>query len=333
MSTPAPGRAPAPGPIPALPAAVELLEVGPRDGLQSLERVYPLETKVRLIELLVEAGLRRIEVTGFVKPSVIPQLADAAELVARLPRRDGVRYRALVPNMRGAQRAAETGALHELIGLITASETYNRKNSNMTVAENLVQVGEMAAVAREAQLPFTMALSVSTFCPYEGEIPPERVLGLVERMHDDFGVSDYSLATSVGVDGPLRVQRLVCALRERWADLTVSLHLHNTNGMALANALAGAQVGVTTFEGSICGIGGGIRMPYGMAHYGNVATEDLAQLFRELGADTGVDAGKLVEAARSARELLELEQSFSAAANGGTREDVLAQGRIAPKGK
>ena len=314
---------------PPLPARVELLEVGPRDGLQSLERVYPLETKLRLIELLVAAGLQRIEVTSFIKPSVIPQLADATELLAALPRHPGVSYRALAPNLRGVQRAIAAG-VDEIVGLITSSESYNKKNSNMTIAENLVQVEAMAEEARAAGVPLTMALSVSTFCPYEGEIPQAKVLGLVEQMHA-WGVTDYSLATSVGVDGPLRIQRLVTALRERFADLTVSLHLHNTNGMALANALAGAQVGVTTFEGSICGIGGGIRMPHGMAHFGNVATEDLAQLFAELEIDTGVEPRRLIEAARAARALLELDQAFSAAANGGTREDVLERGRVAPK--
>lgn len=327
MTAPAAGTAPRP--IAPLPGRIELLEVGPRDGLQSLERVYPLETKVALVELLVATGLKRIEVTGFVKPSTIPQLADATELLAALPRHPGVAYRALAPNRRGADRAIAAG-VDEIVGLITSSETYNRKNSNMTIAENLVQVGEMAEAAAAARVRFVMALSVSTFCPYKGEIPQERVLGLVERMRE-FGVRSYSLATSVGVDGPLRIQRLVSALLSRWDDMTVSLHLHNTNGMALANALAGAQVGVTTFEGSICGIGGGIRMPHGMAHFGNVATEDLAQLFAELEVETGVEPRRLVEAARAARELLELDQAFSAAANGGTREDVLERGRIAPK--
>jgi hydroxymethylglutaryl-CoA lyase len=306
----------------AFPERVTIVEVGPRDGLQSLPRTYPTETKVALVELLADAGLRKIEVTAFGRPDVIPQLADADEVFARIRRRPGVVHRALCPNRRGAERAVAAGA-DELLGLVTASETYNRKNSNMTVAENLDQAAAMARVARAAGVPLVMAIGVCMFCPYEGEVPESRVLGIVERLRAD-GIDEVYVATSAGLDAPRRVHRLCSLLRERWPDLALGLHLHDTNGMALANAVAAADAGVTVFEGSICGIGGGIRMPHGMARYGNVATEDLVQMFAESGVETGLGLRAVVAGARRARELLELPESFGRASSGATKDDVLA---------
>jgi hydroxymethylglutaryl-CoA lyase len=309
------------------PERVTIVEVGPRDGLQSLPEAYPTEVKVELVELLAETGLPKIEVTGFVRPDVIPQLADGDEVLRRIQRRPGVVYRALCPNRRGAERAVAAGA-DEIVGLVTASETYNRKNSNMTVAENLDQAAAMAQVAREAGLPIVMAIGVCTFCPYEGELPESRVLELVERMRAD-GIAEFYVATSVGLDAPRKVHRLCSLILDRWPELRLGLHMHNTNGMALADALAAMDAGVTVFEGSICGIGGGIRMPSGMAHYGNVATEDLAHMFAEMDVETGIDLAALIETGKRIRTLLGLEQSFSYAAAGGTKAYVLALGRAA----
>lgn len=311
------------------PERVTLVEVAPRDGLQSLERSYPTEVKVQLVELLADAGLEKIEVTGFVHPEVIPQLADAADVMAGIRRVDGCVYRALVPNVRGAERAVAAG-VDEVLGLITASDTYNRKNARMTVEENLEQAAGMAAVAHEAGVPIVMAIGIAMFCPYEGEVPEERVLGLIERMRAE-GVDEFYVATSVGLDGPRKVHSLCSRILDRWPEMTLGIHLHNTNGMALANALAAMDAGVTVFEGSICGIGGGIRMPYGMPHYGNVSTEDLAHMFFEMGVDTGVELRPLLDAGRAAKDLLGLETTFSSALQGGTKEDVLERGRVAPR--
>jgi hydroxymethylglutaryl-CoA lyase len=311
------------------PERVTLVEVAPRDGLQSLERIYPTEVKVELVELLADAGLEKIEVTGFVHPEVIPQLADAGDVLAGVRRVDGCVYRALVPNVRGAERAVAAG-VDEVLGLITASDTYNRKNARMTVEENVAQAAGMAAVAHEAGVPIVMAIGIAMFCPYEGEVPEERVLGLIERMREE-GVDEFYVATSVGLDGPRKVHSLCSQILDRWPDLRLGIHLHNTNGMALANALAAMDAGVTVFEGSICGIGGGIRMPHGMPHYGNVSTEDLAHMFFEMGVDTGVDLRRLLDVGRAAKELLELEATFSSALHGGTKEDVLERGRVAPR--
>ena len=311
------------------PERVTLVEVGPRDGLQSLEKTYPTEVKVELVELLADAGLEKIEVTGFVHPEVIPQLADAEEVLARARRVEGCVYRALVPNRRGAERAVAAG-VDEVLGLITASDTYNLKNARMLVADNLDQAAAMAAVAREAGVPIVMAIGIAMFCPYEGEVPEERVLGMIERMLSD-GIEEFYVATSVGLDGPRKVSSLCSQILDRWPGMTLGVHLHNTNGMALANALAAMDAGVSVFEGSICGIGGGIRMPYGMPHYGNVSTEDLAHMFFEMGVETGVDLRRLIEAGRQTKELLGLETTFSSALQGGTKEDVLERGRVAPR--
>jgi hydroxymethylglutaryl-CoA lyase len=217
-----------------------------------------------------------------------------------------------------------------VLGLITASDTYNLKNARMSVADNLDQAAAMAAVARDAGVPIVMAIGIAMFCPYEGEIPEERVLGMIERMRSD-GIEEFYVATSVGLDGPRKVSSLCSQILDRWPGMTLGIHLHNTNGMALANALAAMDAGVSVFEGSICGIGGGIRMPYGMPHYGNVSTEDLAHMFFEMGVETGVDLRRLIEAGRQTKELLGLETTFSSALQGGTKEDVLERGRVAPR--
>jgi hydroxymethylglutaryl-CoA lyase len=311
--------------------SVTIVEVGPRDGLQSLPANYPTEVKVEMVELLAETGLRKIEVTGMVRPDVIPQLADAEQVLERVRRKPGVVYRALCPNRRGAERAVGAGA-GELLGLITASETYNRKNSNMSVAENLDQVAAMAEVALEAGVHLVVAIGVCMFCPYEGELPESRVLELIERMRTD-GVGEFYLATSVGLDAPRKVHGLFSLIKARWPELPLGIHMHNTNGMALANALAAMDAGATVFEGSICGIGGGIRMPHGMAHFGNISTEDLVQMFSESGVETGVDFEKLLAAGRRIRDLLGLEETFSAALAGGTKAAVLERGKVAPRAR
>ena len=217
-----------------------------------------------------------------------------------------------------------------MLGLITASDTYNRKNSNMTIAENLDAIAEVAEVAREAGVPLVVAIGIAMFCPYEGEVPEDRVVSMIERMRAD-GVEEFYVASSVGLDGPRKVHRLCSLVLDRWPGMTLGIHLHNTNGMALANALAAADAGVSVFEGSICGIGGGIRMPYGMPHYGNVATEDLVHLFSEMDVETGIELPALLAAARRVKELIGLQTPFSYALAGGTKADVLERGRTAPR--
>ena len=312
-----------------LPQRVRIAEVGPRDGLQSLERMYPTEVKLELIDILASAGIETIEVTGFVRSDVIPQLSDAAELFARLERRPGTTYRALVPNLKGARRAADV-KVDEMLGLIVASDSYSKKNSNMTVEENLEQLVQMAAVSRESEIPLVVAIGCAMFCPYEGDTPPERVLDIIDRLWGE-GIRSFYVATSVGLDGPGTVYHLCTRIMERWPALALGVHLHNTNGMALANAFAGALAGAQFFEGSICGIGGGIRMPYGMAPYGNVSTEDLVHMFAESGVDTGLELDAVLGAARRIKDLLGLETTHSYALQGATKATVLEQGKTAAR--
>ena len=175
-----------------------------------------------------------------------------------------------------------------------------------------------------------VAIGCAMFCPYEGDTPPERIMGIIERL-EPLGVQSFYLAVSVGLDNPRAASELTAQIKDRWPELVIGIHLHNTNGMALATALASSQAGAAYFEGSICGIGGGIRMPYGMAPYGNVATEDLVHMFNECGVDTGLDTMQVVEAAREIQTLLELDNTHSYALQGAIKKVVLDQGKTAPR--
>ena len=267
------------------PDNVEIVDVTLRDGLQSLERVYPTGLKLAIVDRLLEAGLKRIEVTSFVRPDVVPQLADAEAVVKGLPAGDGCRFRALVANRRGMERAAATG-IGEVLALITASETYNQKNQNMSINRNLEVIGEIARVAQDHDIHVVVAIGMSMFCPYEGDIPPERVLGIISSL-ERAGIDEFYIATTAGLDGPRRVYELSYRVLHEHPSMKLGVHLHNTNGMALANALAAMTAGVSTFEGALCGIGGGIRFPKGSGNHGNVALEDLVNMFEEMGVATG----------------------------------------------
>lgn len=305
---------------------ITLVDVAPRDGLQSISRVYSTDVKVKLIDLLSDTGLQKIEVTSFVRPDVVPQLADAEEVFARINRRPNVTYRGVCANRVGAERAVAAGA-DEVLAFITASPTYNMKNANMSIEDNMRELEEIAQVMEAARIPMIVGIGVCTFCPYEGEIPIQRVLEIAAFIRS-LGIEELYVGTSVGVDGPRRVYELTSAILDSAPSMKLGLHMHNTNGMALANALAGLEAGVSVLEGAVCGIGGGIRMPQGMAPYGNVATEDLVQLLAELGMETGVDERAIVQAARRVQELLDLKQTSSYALVGGTKADVLERGRL-----
>jgi hydroxymethylglutaryl-CoA lyase len=250
---------------------IKLVEVSPRDGLQSLPGVYPTDVKVQLIDALSAAGLPKIEVSSFVRPDVVPQLADAEDVFSRIKRRPGTVYRGVCANRRGAERAVSAG-VDELLAFITASPTYNLKNAGMSIEENVREIERIVRVVEMAGIPLVVGIGVCTFCPYEGEIPVNRLLEILGSIWS-LGVLEFYVGTSVGVDGPRRIFELTSTILDRWPSMTLGLHMHNTNGMALANAVAGLQAGVTVYEGAVCGIGGGIRMPQHMAPYGNDATE------------------------------------------------------------
>ena len=304
------------------PAEITIIEVGPRDGLQSLARSYPVEVRAEMIGALVAAGVTEMEATSFMRPDIVPQMRDAEQLISLL-RRDGVdcTLRALVPNTRGAERAAAAG-VDELVGLFSCSETYCKKNQNMTVEENLKALDDIAVVAERERLPFNAAMGLAMFCPYEGEIPLDRFMGMVERVHA-LGVNSLTFATTAGVDGPREVFTVVATILERFPGLRLSYHLHNTNGLGAANLLAAFEAGVQAVETSICGLGGGIRMPHGMPYFGNFATEDVVQMLEEMGVATGVSLDGILGASRRIESMLELEQTASFAGHGGTRHGIL----------
>jgi hydroxymethylglutaryl-CoA lyase len=311
-----------------LPESVEIIEVGPRDGLQSLPRIVPTVDKLKMIELLADVGFRTIEVTALVRGDVVPQLADADTLLGRLPRRDGLSYRALIANRQGVDRAV-AGGLDEVLGLVSCSEGYSRRNQRMSVRESVEEMRAAHAVCREHGVGFTAGLAVAFFCPYDGDTPIERPLGIVDELVAD-GVERCFVAASAGMADPLQVHRLCTAILERHPRLSLGLHLHDTNGMSLANALAGIDAGVRWLEGSICGMGGGIVMPMTMLDIANVASEDLASMLVAMGVETGLDLDVMRDVGWEIAELLDVEPR-GRFLRAGTRADALAHGRAAAR--
>jgi hydroxymethylglutaryl-CoA lyase len=309
------------------PGNVEVVDVTLRDGLQSLETVYPTELKLDILNRLVAVGIKRIEVTSFVRPDIVPQLADAEAVVSGLPARNGCRFRALVANRRGMERAVAAG-VDEVLALVTASEAYSQKNQNMSIDRNLAVIDEIAEMARKHDVHLVVAVSTSMYCIYEGEIPTERVLRIVSSLQHA-GVDEYYVATTAGLDGPRRVYELSRLLLEEHPAMKLGIHLHNTNGMGLANALAAMEAGVRTFEGAICGIGGGIRFPHGSGHHGNIALEDLVNMFAEMDVSTGIDLDALVGVSRDVGQVLGVAVS-SYAARGGTKAEATRFGQRSP---
>lgn len=315
-----------------LPSSIRIVDVAPRDGLQSFPRWVDTATKVAMIDRLSATGLPVIEVTNFAHPRVIPTLKDAEEVCARITRRKGVVYRGLVPNLRGAERALAMPAsarLDELLGLITVSEAYNRKNQNMTLEEGAEEAIRTFRRVDAAGVPFVMALGMSMWCPYEGTIPPERVLGLLDRFFAA-GMRRFYLAGSLGMEDARQVGDLFRRVLARHPGIDVGYHVHNLAGSGTANVLAALDAGASFIEGAICGIGGGIAMPHTVASVGNLATEDIVHMLNEAGVATGIDTAEIAGAARDVASMLDIAPA-SHTANVGTRADVMAGARKAPR--
>lgn len=311
-----------------LPRNIVVGEVGPRDGLQSLDKWVDTDTKVAMIDRLSDAGFPVIEVTGFARSTVIPNLRDAEAVCARIRRRAGTVYRGLVPNARGAERAAEAG-LDEMLGLITVSESYLRKNQNMTLAQAFDEGVRCARIAEQAGAGFVMAVGVALWCPYEGRIPEDKTVSLLQRFRDA-GIRRFYIAGSMGMEDPAQVGSIFRRVAAELPDCEVGYHVHNLSGWATANLLAAIDEGARFIEGSICGIGGGIAMPTSVASVGNVPTEDLVCLLDAMGVQTGVAPSAAVAAARDVARLLDIEPR-SHAAQIGTRDELLEQGRSNPR--
>jgi hydroxymethylglutaryl-CoA lyase len=303
-----------------IPTHTKIIEVGPRDGLQGWPTFVSTNDKVEIINRLSDTGLPVIEVTSFVHPKMVPNLSDAEEVMARIDRHNGTIYQVLVPNRKGAERALAVN-VDRMNGLITCSEEYNEKNQNMTIKENLLAINEIAKVTRNTGIPLGIGLGCCFFCPYQGAISQEHVLKIIDKLVA-YDVSSITVASTTGMAHPVEVYELLCQIRENWPNLEISLHLHNVNGLAMANILAALEAGVTTFEASINGLGGGIIMPKGM-EVGNVPTEDVVYMFHQMGINTGIDFSKLQDVAEYTKGVLRMKHSNSYVMNGATREKIL----------
>ena len=274
-----------------LPEQVTVYEVGPRDGFQNLARFVPTEGKVAFIDALSVAGLPAIEVTSFVSPQWVPQLADAHEVMRRIRRRPGVRYPVLVPNLTGLERAVETG-VQEIAVFTAASETFNRRNINATIAESIDRFRPVAARARELGLDMRGYVSTAVGCPYQGVVEVETVVRVTAELFE-LGCAEVSIGDTIGVADPAQVHDVVGRLKDTFGLDGIALHLHDTYGRGLANVVAGLEAGVRTFDAAAGGLGG---CPYAKGATGNLSTEDLVAMLHHMGIETGVDLQALVVA-------------------------------------
>jgi len=281
-----------------LPASVSIREVGPRDGLQNEDPV-PTAAKVRLLDALGRTGVRRIEAVSFVSPMAIPQMADADEVWDAAQKVDGVRYSALVPNSRGAQRALAAG-FTEVEVVVSASDTHNRRNVNRSTEESLEDIAGLIGELHRHGASAEVIISTSFGCPYEGDVDPVRVAAIVDRVVAD-GADRVSFGDTTGMATPRRVREVVTRVRQRHPELPVLLHFHDTRGTALANLLTALELGVTEFDASVGGLGG---CPYAPGATGNVATEEVVHMLHDMGIDTGIDLAALLEVAALAEQIV-----------------------------
>jgi hydroxymethylglutaryl-CoA lyase len=285
-----------------LPDAVSIYEVGPRDGLQNEAVTIGTVRKLRLIEALVEAGLTRIEITSFVSAHWIPQLADADRLADLLTSRDGVRFSALCPNVRGLARA-RVADVHEIAVFLSASETHNRRNINKSIDQAIGVFRELIPQALGYGMRVRSYVSTAWGCPYEGAIEPAQVLRLSRELIE-LGCYEVSLGDTIGVGTPLQTKRLLKLLLAELPVSKLAMHMHDTRGQALSNVLVGMELGVRTFDAAIGGLGG---CPYAPGASGNLATEDLVYMLHNMGVNTGVNPEKLWEAGRVAEAVVRRE--------------------------
>ncbi|MGA7397788.1 MAG: hydroxymethylglutaryl-CoA lyase, partial [Solirubrobacterales bacterium] len=288
-------------PATGLPDSVSIREVGPRDGFQNEPEIIATDDKIRLIDMLTATGLKRIEITSFVRPDVIPQLSDGPEVLNGIQRREGVSYSVLIPNRKGLEKALEhRERFDEASFFLSASETHNMKNVNRTVEESISGLEETIPLAIESGLRVEGVIATSFGCPYEGEVPVENVLALAERLKAA-GCSEVGFGDTTGMANPVQVRRFYRAAFERLDDVELTAHFHDTRGQGLANVLAALEEGVSSFESSF-GELGGCPVPAGAT--GNVASEDVISMVSEMGVETGVDLGKLLEASAEAQRVL-----------------------------
>ncbi|HEX7267823.1 MAG TPA: hydroxymethylglutaryl-CoA lyase [Streptosporangiaceae bacterium] len=281
-----------------LPARISVREVGPRDGLQNEDPV-PATAKIALIDQLAKTGVSRIEAVSFVRAEAIPQMADADEVWAGVTKDPAVRYSALAPNLRGARRALDAG-FTEVEAVVSASDTHNRKNVNRSTAQSLDEIAVIIDEAHQRGATCQVVVATAWGCPYEGDVPVDRVLAVAGRAVAD-GADAISFGDTTGMATPRRVRDLVGSFRSRHPDVPLNLHFHNTRGTGLANVLAALELGVDDFDASVGGLGG---CPYAPGASGNIATEELVHMVEDMGVGTGVDLAAMIEAAGAAERIV-----------------------------
>ena len=291
-----------------IPSSVKLVEVGPRDGLQNEKQPVPAAIKIELVHRLQDAGLTEIEVTSFVSPKWVPQMADNAEVMAGVQRKPGVRYSVLTPNLQGFEAALQSSP-DEIVVFGAASEAFSQKNINCSIGESIERFRPVVQAALEKGLTVRGAISCAVGCPYEGEIAPERV-EMVARLMHGIGVQHVGVADTIGVGTPIKVQKALEAALKVYSIDHISGHFHDTYGMALANTLVSLQMGIWNFDTSVAGLGG---CPYAKGATGNVASEDVVYLLHGMGIETGIDLDKLVDAGKFISDFLQRKPNSRAA--------------------
>jgi hydroxymethylglutaryl-CoA lyase len=286
-----------------LPAGISVREVGPRDGLQNEDPV-PATAKIALIDQLAKTGVSRIEAVSFVRAEAIPQMADADEVWAGVTKDPAVRYSALAPNLRGARRALDAG-FTEVEAVVSASDTHNRKNVNRSTPQSQDEIAVIIEEAHRRGATCQVVVATAWGCPYEGDVPVDRVLAVASRAVAD-GADAISFGDTTGMATPRRVRDLVGSFRSRHPDVPLNLHFHNTRGTGLANVLAALELGVDDFDASVGGLGG---CPYAPGASGNIATEELVYMVEDMGVGTGIDLAAMIEAAGAAERIVGRELS------------------------
>lgn len=278
---------------------VTIYEVGPRDGLQYESQFFPTDQKIELVNLLADAGLKRIEVTSFVHPKAVPALGDAAQVMAGIDKRPGVTYSVLVPNMKGCEGALASQA-DEFALFVSASHTHNLKNVGMTTQDSLKGFGEIARLATEAGRSLRGYVITALGCPYEGAVPLDNIKRILD-VYAEIGVREASLGDTTGMANPPQVKELMRQLMEAYPDMSLAAHFHDSRGLGLVNSYAALEAGIRVFDSSIGGLGG---CPFAKGASGNIPTEDTVNMFEEIGLDTGVDFDKLLAAGALIKQVL-----------------------------
>ena len=290
------------------PKKIKVIEVGPRDGLQSLNKWIPTQDKIKMVNLLSSANFPVIEVSSFAHPKVVPMLKDAEKVFEQINRKTGIVYRALSPNLKGTFRAVETKMVDEILGLLTVSETYSLKNQNMTLDDAINEAGKSLKLCEKHDVNFVMAIGVAFYCPYDGLISNEKILSVVKRLYDK-GIRRVYLAASTGMENPSNINYVFNKIRDKFPDLDCGFHVHDRIGMAATNMFSALDAGATSVEGSICGIGGGIAMPHGTGDYGNLPTEDIVTMLNRSNIETLLDTKIVHETAQKIASLLKINSN------------------------